>query len=119
METEDLRFTKPLYTVGEAALFLGVPPSTMATWTTGYTRRRLGGGRTTAQPVITAFGREAKLPRIPFVGLAEAMVVAAFRRAGVSLQHIRRALEVLATSPGKSPGPLLAVAGAEAYGTCR
>jgi uncharacterized protein (DUF433 family) len=91
----DVRFTEPLYTVGEAATFLRVPRSTMATWAGGYTRRRPGGASTKAGPVVTAFQGDRKLPRIPFVGLAEAMVVAAFRRAGVSLQHIRRALEVL------------------------
>ena len=32
---------------------------------------------------------------MPFVGLAEGMVLAAFRRAGVSMQHIRRAVEAL------------------------
>jgi len=32
---------------------------------------------------------------VPFVGLAEGMVVAAFREAGVSMQHIRRAVAIL------------------------
>lgn len=51
----DVRFTGPLYTVGEAATFLRVPRSTMATWAGGYTRRRLGGASTKAGPVVTAF----------------------------------------------------------------
>jgi uncharacterized protein (DUF433 family)/DNA-binding transcriptional MerR regulator len=97
---DDLRFTEALYTVGEAARFLGVPPSTMATWAGGYRRRRPGGTSTEAGPVVTALPADRNLPRIPFVGLAEAMVVAAFRRAGVSLQHIRKALDVLETQLG-------------------
>jgi len=46
-------------------------------------------------PVITVFGAVRGRPTIPFVGLAESMVLAAFRKAGVSLQHIRQAMPVL------------------------
>jgi uncharacterized protein (DUF433 family) len=45
--------------------------------------------------VITSIDAVRGDPTIPFVGLAEGMVLAAFRRAGVSLQHIRRAIAVL------------------------
>jgi hypothetical protein len=38
---------------------------------------------------------ERGYPTVPFVGLAEGMLQAAFRQAGVSLQHIRRAVAVL------------------------
>ena len=46
-------------------------------------------------PVVTSFRADRNFPSIPFVGLAEGMVIAAFRRAGVSLQHIRKAVDVL------------------------
>jgi uncharacterized protein (DUF433 family) len=91
----------PLYTVGEAARFLGVPPSTFGTWARGYTRHPTG-HRTPVigKPVITAFEARRGDPEIPFVGLAEAMVLAGMRRAGVSLQHIRRAVDVLESEIG-------------------
>lgn len=47
------------------------------------------------QPIVAAFAAERLYPSVPFVGLAEGMVIAAFREAGVSLQHIRKAVAVL------------------------
>jgi len=47
----------------------------------------------------------ARIPGIPFIGLAEGMVAAAFRRSGVSMQEIRHALTVLADEL-KIPNPL-------------
>jgi uncharacterized protein (DUF433 family) len=55
----------------------------------------LGQREVRAAPLITALPAPARLPRIPFVGLAEGMVAAAFRKSGVSMQHIRRSLQVL------------------------
>lgn len=93
--TDDLRFDVPLYTVEEAASFLGVPRSTFITWAHGNVRHPLGQREVRAAPLITALPAPARLPRIPFVGLAEGMVAAAFRKSGVSMQHIRRSLQVL------------------------
>jgi hypothetical protein len=92
---DDLRFDVPLYTVEEAATFLGVPRSTFSTWAHGYVRRPGGQREVRSAPLITAIPAAARLPRIPFVGLAEGMVAAAFRKAGVSMQHLRRSLLVL------------------------
>jgi uncharacterized protein (DUF433 family) len=92
---DDLRFDVPLYTLEEAASFLGVPRSTFLTWAHGYVRRSVGQREVRAAPLITALPTPAPLPKIPFVGLAEGMVAAAFRKAGVSMQHIRRSLQVL------------------------
>lgn len=92
----DLRFRVPLYTIAEAARDLDVPPSTLATWAKGYVRRFPGRTRPVKQPaVITALKAAPREPTIPFVGLAEGMVIAAFRRAGVSMQHIREAVRIL------------------------
>lgn len=96
---DDLRFGVPLYTVGEAAAALGVPVSTFATWVHGYTRQRPGGGRTTRSPLVTHV-EVAGGPSVPFVGLAEGLVLAAFRRSGVPMQRIRPALEALASELG-------------------
>ena len=91
----DLRFGTPLYTVAEAARFLGVPRSTLATWAHGYTRRSGGRPEVYAAPLISSVRGASRLPEIPFVGLVEGMVAAAFRKAGVSMQHIRKSLQVL------------------------
>jgi uncharacterized protein (DUF433 family) len=91
----DLRFDVPLYTVDEAASFLGVPRSTFTTWAHGYVRRPSGQREVRGVPLVTALPAPTRLPRIPFVGLAEGMVAAAFRKAGVSMQHIRQSLQVL------------------------
>lgn len=105
MGRSDLRFDVPLYTVAEAARYVQVPASTYGTWAKGYERdlsdQRGGRRRVTGTPVITALpSRQRGAPVIPFVGLAESMVLAAFRRAGVSLQHIRRAIPVLERQVG-------------------
>ena len=92
---DDRRFGLPLYTVAEAARFLDVPTSTFATWAKGYVRRPPRRRSVTGAPIVTSVEAEHGYPSIPFVGLAEAMVLAAFRRGGVSLQHIRRAVTII------------------------
>lgn len=89
------RFDIPLYTTAEAARFLGVPTSTFATWAKGYIRRPPGHPVVIGEPIVTSMRVERGYPTVPFVGLAEAMIIAAFRRAGVSLQHIRRAVGII------------------------
>lgn len=90
------RFATPLYGIGEAASYLNVPPSTLATWAYGYERHRPGAGVMTSPAVITAIRpghrHEAALP---FIGLAEAYALAAFRQAHVPMQRIRPAIDVL------------------------
>lgn len=96
----DLRFDTPLYTVAEGARALDVPASTFATWVKGYVRRPPGRKRVVGAPIVTALEVRPGEPAIPFVGLAEGMVLAAVRRAGVPLQRVRPALEVLAKEIG-------------------
>jgi uncharacterized protein (DUF433 family) len=90
------RFSTPLYGIGEAAAYLDVPPSTLATWAYGYERRRPGAGVIAGNPVITA-RRPARRHEaaVPFIGLAEAYALAAFRQAGVPMQRIRPAIDAL------------------------
>jgi uncharacterized protein (DUF433 family) len=93
---DDRRFTEPLYTVTQAARLVGMPPSTLTSWSKGYTHRLSGRATVAKGPVITALDRaSAGGPSIPFIGLVEAMVVQAFRRTDLPLQRIRRALDVL------------------------
>jgi uncharacterized protein (DUF433 family) len=95
MTNQDIRFTAPLYTVAEAARVIAVPASTLATWTKGYLRDRADKPVVTGAAVVTAFQAEGRSPSIPFIGLAEAMVLAALRRSGVPMQRIRPAIAAL------------------------
>lgn len=95
------RFSTLLYGIGEAAGYLAVPRSTLATWAYGYERRRPGTGAFRADPVITAVRpQRPDEPAVPFIGLAEAYALAAFRKAGVPMQRIRPAIDVLARELG-------------------
>ena len=92
----DPRFEIPLYTMSEAARIIDVPPSTLTTWAKGYVRRPPNRSKVIAEPVIT--WREPETvggPCIPFIGLAEAFVVAAVRRSGVPMQRVSPALDML------------------------
>ncbi len=93
--THDIRFAAPLYTLAEAARFLGVPTSTFGTWAKGYVRRPPGRLPVHGDRIVTSVDAARNFPSIPFIGLAEGMVLAAFRRGGVSLQHIRKAVSIL------------------------
>lgn len=83
-----LRFEVPLYAVTEAARIVDVPVQTLARWT----KAPVG---VTYQPP-EGRGR----PSIPFVGLAEALVLAAVRRSGVPMQRISPALQALKADLG-------------------
>lgn len=90
------RFDDPLYTLADGARFADVPASTLATWAHGYVRRPPGRPAVTGAPIITVTGRSTgKQPVLPFIGLVEALTLAAIRRTGVPLQRIRPALDAL------------------------
>ena len=90
----DLRFSQGLYSVPLAARLVGMHPSTLTTWANGYERLAPGRPMVKQGPVITSVQSEDNRS-IPFIGLVEATVVQAFRQTGLSLQRIRKALEVL------------------------
>jgi uncharacterized protein (DUF433 family) len=75
-----------VFNVSEAAKYLGVPESTMHNWA-----RSKGD----AEPLITAERDEGHHTSVPFIGFAEAFSLTALRRAGVSMQRIRPAVEAL------------------------
>ena len=88
------RFSAPLYTVAEAARHLGVPESTFGAWVRGSRRRGADRGAPSG-PLVTAraaFDPGRRGATIPFIGLAEGLVLAALRRSGVPLQRVRPAL---------------------------
>lgn len=86
------RFRAPLYTVTEAARFLGVAESTLGGWASGYRSR--SADRTRTRPILTTVDRQhsRRDAVIPFIGLAEGLVLTALRRGGVPLQRVRPAL---------------------------
>lgn len=92
---EAARFTVPIYTVAEGSRHLGVPESTFRTWSSGYKRHDRAGRSRGSGPFVTTVPGTKGHPTIPFVGLIEGTVAASFRNAGVSLQHLKRALRVL------------------------
>lgn len=95
------RFGVALYTVAEAARYLDVPDSTLRSWTHGYRRHVPGRMDILGAPVLTALPRSRPQgPVIPFVGLAEGLVLTAMRHSGVPLQRIRPALSRLAEEFG-------------------
>ncbi|MFN8076740.1 MAG: DUF433 domain-containing protein [Kineosporiaceae bacterium] len=95
------RFETPIYTVAEAARYLRVPDSTFRAWAAGYRRRSQGRPEVFGEPVIaTVAPAQGRGPVVPFVGLAEGLVLAALRNSGVPLQRIRPALARLASEFG-------------------
>lgn len=97
------KFSTPLYSVAEASRYLGVSDSTFRAWARGYDRRSPGRADVHGDPIVTAIGDQPKgSASIPFVGLAEGMVLAGVRKAGVPLQRIRPALDRLSAEFGLS-----------------
>jgi uncharacterized protein (DUF433 family) len=91
----EFRSKVPLYTAAEAARAVGVPVSTFASWAKGYTRRSPGRRDVRGEPIVTSIPASALEPSIPFIGLAEGMVLSAVRHAGVPMQRVRPALAKL------------------------
>ena len=84
----------PLYSVTDAARHIDVPRTTFGTWVRGYSRRPKGRSQVTGASVVTYIPSSSG-PTVPFIGLAEGFVLAAFREAGVPLQRIRPAITKL------------------------
>jgi hypothetical protein len=92
LHEEDARVARPLYTIAEAALFLGQNAKTFREWVRGSRSGR---------PFVTALDGDRGDPVIPFVGLAEGAAAAVMRRAGgISTQYIRRAVEAITAQTG-------------------
>jgi uncharacterized protein (DUF433 family) len=80
-----------VFTLRETAAHLGVARSTIHQWA------RPADGR---GALITVLPRKSAEASVPFIGFAEAYVLSAFRRAGVPLQRIRPAVEILRREMG-------------------
>ena len=90
IRTDDPRLSRAIFTLREAAGYLDVPKSTIHAWARPAT----------GEPLITVFPRRGAQATVPFIGFAEAYVLAALRRAGVPLQRIRPAVDALARNIG-------------------
>jgi uncharacterized protein (DUF433 family) len=91
-----IRFEQPLYSASDAARHIGVPRSTFDTWLRGYSRKQAGRSPVSGAQIVTHIPASLRgAPTVPFIGLAEGYVLAAFRQAGVPLQRIRPAIDRL------------------------
>lgn len=95
----DLRFDTPLYSLTEAARYLGVPATTFSSWAKGYVRCSTHRPTVTGAPVLSSVSAE-RGAGVPFIALAEGMVLAAIRKTGVPMQRIRPALLALQETLG-------------------
>jgi len=93
------RFSDGLYTVAEAARYLRVPTSTLNNWTHGYAMKSDHRRTVVGAPILSTVGPTGGAS-IPFIGLAEGLVLAGIRRSGVPLQRIRPALNLLSQEFG-------------------
>ncbi|GAA1983964.1 DUF433 domain-containing protein [Amycolatopsis minnesotensis] len=91
--TEDVRFSRPLMTMADAARHLGIPQQTFHRWARGYPR----GG-----PLIhVADSDSIRQATVPFIAMAEAWVLEGLRKAGVRPTRIRPALNQLQREFGR------------------
>jgi len=103
----DEHYTVPLYRKAEAARIIRVPASTLRDWAGPAPAVRASSEQINASRPIHHDGlitvADPWTPRgasIPFVGLAEAYILAAFRQAGVPMQRIHPALRRLEDEMG-------------------
>jgi uncharacterized protein (DUF433 family) len=80
---DDPRLAEPLYTLAQSSEYLGVPYTTLRSWARGKSA------------LITCLPKEGHQATIPFIGFAEAFVLAAVKRAGVPVHRIRPGVEAV------------------------
>jgi uncharacterized protein (DUF433 family) len=87
-------YLTPIYSQADVAHIVSASPSTVQRWIAGYRQ-----GKTDQPPIVDSV-RPGRGDTVPFIGLAEVFVVNAFRKAGLPLQRIRPAVEVLKNNIG-------------------
>ncbi len=97
IRTSDPRFDLALYPVPEAARLAGVPVRSLWNWLRGY-RYVVRGESVRAEPVIRLTAPDGSA--LSFVNLVEVGTLASFRKAGVSMQKVRRALDYVSRAMG-------------------
>lgn len=97
----------PAYPIGEVAGFLGVPTSTLRSWTHGR-RYETRDGERFFEPIVLV--PDPDEPLMSFTNLVEAHVLSAMRRRhGIRLAKIRSALEYVTIQLGRIDHPLARV----------
>lgn len=91
LPASDRRAKLPLYTASEASFYLGIPESTLRRWVHPDER---------AHPLITALPQKGHQPFIPFIGLAEAFILAAARKNKLTPRAIREGVEAIKNDYG-------------------
>jgi uncharacterized protein (DUF433 family) len=86
LRADDPRVSVPLYTIAEAAQYVGLPYSTLQSWVNPGVDR---------EPLVTSLARKGYEASIPFIGLAEAFVLQAARAVGVPRHRIRPGVEAV------------------------
>lgn len=86
----DPRFDLALYSVPEAARLARVPRRTLSNWVGGYLYP--AGGRTVRAKRVVETPADGGAA-LSFINLLEAVALAGFRSAGVSMQRVRKALD--------------------------
>src|SRR5690348_5982037 len=91
----DRRLVIPLFTTREVARYVGVPSSTMRNWVRGYDYP-VHDGHAHAEPLVSSVPKaDPSKAVIPFIGLAEALVIQAFKRKNLPIQKVRAALDAI------------------------
>ena len=90
----DPRLTTPLFTAMEVAQYVRIPPTTLRNWVRGYDYPIKRGLRH-SEPIVRSLDAPGRQPRIPFIGLTEALVVSAFRRQGLPMTKIKTSLDAI------------------------
>lgn len=88
-------YTTPLYSQAEVAQIVVAPRSTVSTWASGYVT-----GTGSIQPPVLSHVVPGRGITVPFLALAEAYVLTAFRKAGLPLQRIRPAVDAITSEIG-------------------
>ncbi len=91
---DDPRLTVALYSYAEVAQYTRVPYNTFRNWARGYDYpTRHGSGHSGS--LVRVLSSTARQPKVPFVGLAGALVIAAFRQKKIRMVKIREGLNAI------------------------
>lgn len=91
LPASDRRASLPLYTAADASFYLDIPESTLRRWVHPDDH---------SEALITALPQKGHQPFIPFIGLAEAFILAAARRHRLTPRAIREGVEAIKTEYG-------------------
>ena len=90
---------EPRYRLAEAAKIIGMPAPTLRTWFCGWPSGK--------PPVLSPDGGADGAPILSFFNVVEARFLDAYRRRGVSMQRVRRALDFVSEHLPGFERPLL------------